>query len=355
MSTDFRVVLVALVAVGAVLGAGVHPVAATHDEEACSFPLEVTDATGETIEIEEPPDEIVVLDAASAQTLWEIGAEDRITGMPVREYTAYLEGSSERQDVLTAEGTNVEVETVVDLEPDLVIAPNPDFIPVETTDQLGEADLVVLQLAFEESFEDIYEKTTLLGHVVGECEAADRTVADTRDEVETIREAVDDRDRPRILYYFHEFTAGSGTFITDVVKTAGAENVAAEAGVEGFQPISSELIVDSEPDWIVHPSTPGAFDPESEPFPELDAVQEDRIVTVDENLIGQAGPRVVVPLRTMAEAFHPEAFEATPEATPEPTSTPAPTPTTEPDEQAGPGAIVALAALGGVFLWRRVL
>lgn len=351
MSTPLRIVLVSLLAMGILVGAGTVPAAASHDDAACSFPIEETDATGTNVIIEEPPEEIVVLDAASAQTIWEIGAEDRVTGMPVREYTAYLEGSEDRTDVLTAEGTNVEVETVTALEPDLVIAPNPDFTPEETIDQLRDAGLTVIQLEFEESFEDIYAKTLFLGHIVGECEAADRTATETREEVETIRDAVDNEDRPRALYYFHEFTAGSGTFIADIIETAGAENVASEAGIDGFKPIQSETIVDTDPDWIVHPTTEGAFDPEAEPFPELNAVQEERIVAVDEDLIGQAGPRVVVPLRTMAEAFHPNAFESTPEPTPEPT----PTPTPEPDDQDGLGVIVALAALGGVLVWRRVL
>lgn len=319
----------------------------------CTYPFSAEDMTGTNVTIEEPAEEVVALDAASAQTFWEIGAEAHVVGMPVKDYTAYLDGSEERTDVLTAEG-QVEVETVVELDPDVVVAPN--FTPEETVRQLRDAGLTVYQFEMEDSLEAIYAKTRLAGAVVDECEAADRTVEETRSEVEEIREAVGDRDEPRVLYYFFGVTAGSGTFIDEVIDAAGGRNIAAEEGVEGFQQISAEVVAERDPEWIVSPDDPGAFDPEAEPFPETAAVQRNQTMTVDADLISQAGPRVVVPMRAMAEAFHPDAFdEETPTSTPE--SEPD-TPTAESDtatpEPETPGfgigaallAVLATALLG---------
>ena len=292
---------VSLVGVGAIAA----PVAAEHDDEDCSFPFEGTDLTGTNVTLDEPAEDVVLLDAASTQTFWEIGADDRVVGMPVEEWTAYLDGSEDKADV--TDGQTVLVERVIELEPDLVVAPN--FADEDTVEQLRDAGLTVYQLEFEESFEDIYAKTTLFGHFVGDCEAASNTVEETQNEVEEIRTAVEGEDEPRVLYYFFGFTAGDGTFIGDLVETAGGENVAATAGVEGFVEISDEVIVEQDPEWIVAPSHAG-MPVDEEPLASTTAAELEQTLVVDENLVSQAAPRVVEPLRAMAEAFHPEAFEA---------------------------------------------
>lgn len=315
---------------------------AGHDAGGCAFPVTATDATGTDVTIEEPATEVVVLDASSAQVLWEIGARDRVVGMPVEDFTAYLDGSKERTDV--TDGQQVLTERVVELEPDLVIAPN--YLDSETVAQLRDAGLTVYQLGLEKSFEAIYEKTALYGHFVGECEAANETVARTRADVEAVREAVAGRDRPRVLYFFFGFSAGQETFTHDLVETAGGRNVAAEAGMVGYAEISDEVVVESDPEWLVAPGEQAL--PEGEPFASTTALQQNRTLVVDENLASQAGPRVVVPLRTMAEAFHPEAFDA--DATETPGS-----PADGTSRSVSVVELVALAVLAGVslFLFRR--
>jgi len=309
MPRNFTALLTAILLAVSMVGVAVVPVAASHDGGDCSFPLTETDATGTDVTLEEPPQEVVVTDAASAQTVWEIGARENVTGMPVRRYTEYLEGSGERTDVLTDDGTDIEVETIIDLEPDLVIAANPQFHSEESIRQLRDAGITVFQYPFEESLEDIYAKTETYGHLLGECEAADATAEETREEVETVRQAVAGAEQPRVLYYFFGFTAGEGTFIGDLIETAGGENVAASAGIEGFAQINDETIAEQDPEWIVTTDDPGSIDTEREPFPSTTAVRNDQVIEVDADLVSQAGPGITRPLLTMVEAFHPEALE----------------------------------------------
>jgi iron complex transport system substrate-binding protein len=293
--------LAALV-LGVVLLAGAFsaPAAAAHDDAGCPFPVSETDMTGTTVSLDEPAGEVVVLDASSAQVFWEIGAEKRVTGMPVEDFTAYLGGSEERRDV--TDGQQVLAERVVELDPDLVVAPN--YLGEETIAQLRGAGLAVYQFPLEDSFEAIYTKTELYGHFVGECEAANETVAETRAAVEEVRESVEGDDRPRVLYFFFGFAAGEETFIHDLIETAGGRNVAAEAGVTGYVELSEEVVLTQDPEWIVAPSHAGL--PEGEPFASTTAFESNQTLVVDENLVSQAGPRVVEPLRAMADAFHPE-------------------------------------------------
>lgn len=307
-----RAVLVSVLLLTSLCAAAAAPAAASHASgtdggTACEFPVSTTDGTGTEVTLDEPAETVVAADAASAQTFWEIGAADRVVGMPVRDYTDYLEGSGERTDVLTGDGQNLDVETIIQLDADLVVVPN--YASDATVRQLRAADQTVYRSPFESSFEDIYAKTELFGHFVGDCEAGATTASETREAVESVRNATADRDRPAVLYYFFGTAAGDGTFIGDMVETAGGTNVAAEAGIEGYDEISDEVILERNPEWIVTTDDDGAFDPEETPFPQTAAVQNDRVLRVNANLVSQAGPRVVEPLRTMAEAFHPDAFE----------------------------------------------
>ncbi|PSQ12781.1 hypothetical protein BRC93_01290 [Halobacteriales archaeon QS_5_70_15] len=172
--------LVALAALPA--GAGAAPTglatsstgstATTADRAAqadCSFPTSATDATGTEVTVDEEPERVVVLQASAAQVMWELGVQDRVVGMPVQPYTAYLNGSEERTGVLNQDGS-VNREQVVALEPDLVVAPN--VVPNETVRSLRDAGLTVYKSGFPSSLASITGKVSLYGRLVGECERA---------------------------------------------------------------------------------------------------------------------------------------------------------------------------------------
>lgn len=297
------VVLVVLVVLGGVAGVGMSPVAADEQPEAtCTYPLVIEDATGTEVELEAPAEEVVVLDAASAQIFWELGAADRVTGMPVAPFTEYLEGSTDRADVLDAEGV-VNQEVVIDLDPDLVVAPN--FTPDETIEQLRDAGLTVYQSPFEESVDAVNEKAATFGQFVDACDRADRVVDNVQTDFETTEAATAAEDGPLVLYYFDGFIAGQGTFTNDILNAAGATTVADEEEIADFQPISDEVIAEADPEWIVTPAGTGIPEDE-EPFASTTAVQEDQVLTVNDDLISQAAPRVVVPLRTISSALYPD-------------------------------------------------
>jgi iron complex transport system substrate-binding protein len=380
--------LVIVLAVGLVVGAvpatalpAGSPAAGPADatQQQCSFPVTVTDGTGAEVTVDDRPERIVALQASTAQIMWDVGVRERVVGMPVREYTAYLNGSESKTDVLTGDGSAVDVEQVVALEPDLVVAP--DIVPNATVDQLRSAGLTVYKSGLDKSIESIYEKTDRYGRLVGSCETADAVVEETRSTVEEVRSAVEGREAPRTLYYFYNFTAGSDTFVHEILETAGADNVAARANVSGFQPLNREIVAERNPQWLVHPSD--APLPTGEPFTGTVALQQNRTLSVNANYMNQAAPRFVLALERIAETLHPEAFEngtATPNATTEttvttdtpvatdggttvaagPTTTDAPAPETDGESTPAPtttssgsgpgfgvlGAVVALVAAG---------
>jgi iron complex transport system substrate-binding protein len=166
-----------------------------------------------------------------------------------------------------------------------------------------------------------------------------------------------------MIYTFFGWTAGNGTFIGALVERAGASNVAAEAGIEGYEELNEEVLVDQDPDWILLNSDDDQV-PKTAAYNGTTAVQKDQILVVNYNQLNRPAPRVIYPLVAMTKAMHPEAYAqanqtesdtATGTETASPTATTAP-PTGSPDTEtedgsgtgaSGPGftAIGALVAL----------
>jgi iron complex transport system substrate-binding protein len=309
--TTLITVLMLLAAGVAPVGAAIGGAGATDATQAsCSFPATYTDATGTEVTIDERPERVTTLSPSAAQTMWEIGAEDQVVGLT--QYALYLEGADSRTNVSAAGQNGVSVEKVVGTEPDLVLTPN--VISNETVEQLRDAGLTVYKFDFTDSIDQIYADVERTGELTGNCEAANETVTSMQEDIETVRKAVENSERPSVFISVGGgWTAGSGTFVSQMVEIAGGENVAAESNVTGYGQISEEVIVEEDPEWIVQLGQYGVV-PQTEAYNNTHAVQNDQVITVSNENISQPAPRVVNAIVQMAEAFHPEAY-ASAEAT----------------------------------------
>lgn len=295
----------------------------------CTYPVTRTDATGTAVTVSSEPQTVVTLSPSAAQTMWDVGGRGKVVG--VSQFATYLEGASNRTNVSGAGQTPVNVEAVVSLQPDLVLAPN--VIPNESVESLRRAGLTVYRFRAAGSIEDVVEKTRLTGRLTGECEGAAETVASMRERLATVRAAVADEPRPRVLYTFFGFTAGNGTFVHEVITTAGGRNVAAEAGLSGFEELGEEVVVQGDPEWLLLNSD-GPQVPRSPAYNSTTAVRQNQTVVVNGDYVSQPGPRIVQPVVTLAKALHPEAY-ATANATATPTDAGTATPTRMPATSTG--------------------
>ncbi|NHN49704.1 ABC transporter substrate-binding protein [Halostella sp. JP-L12] len=278
--------------------------AAQNDD--CTFPVTLEDAKGTEVTIEERPESVVALQPSAAQTMWAIGAEAQVTGMPVSRYTDYLDGSEDKTDISQNDGVSISAETVVSLEADLLLAPN--STPDETIAQFRDVGMTVYEFREAESVEDIYEKTNRTGRLTGNCEGAAEAVAEMRTEIEVVQEAVSGEE-PETVYYQMGggYTAGADTFINHVIELGGGENIAVAANVTGYAQLSGEVIAEQNPEWVLVNEEMGLQ--ETEALANTTALREDQIIEVNANYLNQPGPRVVVPISEIAQAIHPEAYE----------------------------------------------
>jgi len=258
------------------------------DGDTCGFPVELTDATGTTVTLDERPERITTTNPSSAQTLWEIGARDRVVG--VTQYAAYLDGASERTNV-SAEGFGVSVERVVGTEPDLVLVPNASS--ASTAETLREQNLTVFHFAAATSVEDIAEKTETTGRLVGNCEAAAETNAEMNQAVADAENRTADLDRPNALYPLGDgYVAANNTFINSIMEIGGVNNVAAAEG-DGYPQLSNEVILQTDPELILV-TGPEATILDEEPYASTTAGVEDNYVVMNVNYLNQPAPRSVI-------------------------------------------------------------
>lgn len=335
--TPLIIVLVVFSLIGAVTPVGADEAANSTE---CSFPVTETDATGEAITVEELPERIVVLQASAAQTVWELDAQDRVVGAPIAPYTSYLDGIEDKTNVVNVDEFTVNQEAVVELEADLILAPN--VVPDETVEQLREeTDQTVFKFGFGTSLEFVAEKTEQTGRLIGSCAEAAETNQEYWDRIEAVQANAENYDAPRVLHYTDGFTAGSNTFIDEIITTAGGVNVAAENGIEGYGELNDEALVEWDPEVILI-SDDGPGIPETAAFESTTAVENDQIVIVNGNYLSQPAPRVVIVIEEISTALATAELEEEEEEA-EPT----------PDDQPGFGIVAAVVALLAVLFARR--
>jgi len=372
-TTLVAVVLVALLAVAPATAAASGGGAATVQTEpadagslqtqtTCEFPVTETDVTGTEVTISERPERVTTLQPSAAQTMWEIGGRDQVVG--VSKFATYLDGAGEWTNISTGGFGGASIEKVVGTEPDLVLAPN--AVQEGTVESLRDAGLTVFKFEQAANITDVREKTTLIGKLTGNCAGATAANAWMDANVEAAREATADVERPTVLYPLSGgFVVGEETFITQMIRAAGGENVF-RGEITGYQEVNDEVVLTSEPDVVVFGDTTTYLSGE-QPYDQLAAVQNNRTVVVNTDWLNQPAPRsVVFAVRNLSTGVAPNAtsdvaFSARDEVTVE-TETPTQTavastetgePTETTTETPGFGAVIALVAVAVAGLLGR--
>lgn len=299
-----RVILTAILALS-LIGPAVAAPASAQSSQSCSFPVTVTDATGTDVTLQEEPQRVVTLAPSAAQTMWEIGAREKVVG--ISKDASYLQGTETRTNISGAGEQYTDIEKVVGLNPDLVLAPS--VVPNETVETLREAGATVVSFPQAETIENVYEKTRRIGRLAGECSAANTTVSSMNERISTARDAAEGRERPDVLYLFFGFTAGNETFINEIIEAAGGNNIAADANITGYQQVNPEVVIREDPDWIVlNSENPAGVD--SDVLNRTTAVQRNQTVVVQIEHLNQAAPRIVRAVTKLTKRFHPDAYAA---------------------------------------------
>jgi iron complex transport system substrate-binding protein len=274
-----------------------------------AFPQTLTDDEGTEVELPTEPGRIVALTPATTETLFALGVGDRIVGK-VEDFSLYPPEAADVPDV--AKFGEVDVEQIVSLEADLVIAGGNSFNPPDKIEQLRGLGLPVLVL-YAPDIETVFADIELTGRAVGRADEARDLTASMRAAFDQVEAATADLERPRVFYELDAsqgiYTAADDSFLAGMIELAGGEPITT-GSTTSFE-IPLETLVTADPEIILLGDAAYGVTPEavaSRPgWDVMTAVREDQIRPIDDIIVTRPGPRLVDGLRALAAAVHPEA------------------------------------------------
>jgi len=270
-----------------------------------------TDDMGRTVSINEVPQRIVSHVPSITETLFALGLGERVVG--VSDYCDYPDEAKLKPSV--GNYFNPSIENIVALDPDLVLTDGHNE-NVKGLEGLGITFFIVDPKDIDGIFKDI----ELLGKVTGTEGTAEKLINDMENDISYVSNRVKDAPKIKVFYIIDAtdltlpWTVGPGSFADALITIAGGENAAAKAK-DAWVQFSIEEVVSSDPEIIILPAKHGTTftSPEMlETYPAwrgISAVRQDRIYTIDGDLVDRSGPRIVQGLEEMAKIIHPELFE----------------------------------------------
>jgi len=271
------------------------------------LPIRVQDDAGRVVHLDSVPGRIVSLVPVATEIIFALGESSLVAGRS--RYDDYPPEAARIPSV--GDALRPSVEAVLQRRPDLVIVVggSDNAEAVRELERLGVPHLVLLF----NSLEDLKRNVALLGSVVGRGEEAGRLWFSIEQELEQVRAAVAGKARPGVYYdvgYPPAFTVGSGSYLDDLLTTAGGRNVFGDLSSPSPR-VSLEAIAARDPDVIVHPVTQTSETGsdllrERPGWSHLRAVRSGAVVEVPAEIVHRLGPRVGRAAKLLAVALHPD-------------------------------------------------
>ncbi|MCS7095744.1 MAG: ABC transporter substrate-binding protein [Candidatus Bathyarchaeota archaeon] len=285
--------------------------------------IALIDGVGRNITVQLPVNRIVTLNSGITELLYALGAGDKVIG---RDANSIFPSQVKAKPVVASSSYDPNVELLLELHPDLVLADDMLFYNQEALSKLEEAKIPVV-IDNPTNITRIKPLITNLGRILQAKDKAEEIIAFIEQYEKTIRERVDQIGYRPLVYIewwapWQSFAKGSAG--NEIIFNAGGLNIAAE--IRDPAPVlSPEFVVEKNPDIIIRmaPSEArgnltaiNAVRNEILNRPELQvtkAVKTGKVYIYDPVLF--EGLRYPVGLLYWAKCFHPELFaDMNPEA-----------------------------------------
>ena len=197
---------------------------------------------------------IVSLTLSGDEMLFGLVSENRIAGLSGK-INEDKEISNIVDKVKKFPKVEANEEVLISLEPDLIIVA--DWLSKKTShlSELTGAKVYILKTA--NSYEEQKKSIKDLANLVEEKENGEKIITNMDNRLKALQNKIAKNykgAKPRILMYTtFGSTSGKNTTFDDMVKLINGVNVVSEAGINKFQDISKEKIIELNPDIIIVP------------------------------------------------------------------------------------------------------
>ncbi len=216
------------------------------------------DDFGRKIVLEKPPKRIIALSATHIPTIFELGAGDKLIGVPDRidvycSKICQMYPSLVKKQRIGSLG-NPSIEKIISLAPDLIIT----YDSFETPGKYGRVfekyGLPYVAFCTPPSVAFGLEQIKRLGVLLGKEKEGIRLAKKIKKEIDTLTQIVSNKTNNRPLV-FYSWGTGNGTYgkkavINELIELAGGINLTGEFDKQWFE-ISPEYVIAKNPDVIV--------------------------------------------------------------------------------------------------------
>jgi iron complex transport system substrate-binding protein len=280
----------------------------TPPSSAAAFPIRIADDEGTVIELPARPRRIVSLTPAVTETLYAIGAGDRLVGK-VEDVANFPPEAADVPVVGTFAG--VDVEQIVALDADLIFAGGFGGTPPDTIEQLRGLGLPVV-VVYAEDIAGVLRDIETVGAATGDADAAKDLTASMRAAFDQVEAATRDLERPRVFYETGDqpsiYGVADESFVAAMIELAGGDVITTGSATNWEMPL--ERLVEADPQVILLGDAAYGVTPEAvaarSGWAELSAVRDGAIRPIDDIIVTRPGPRLAEGLVALLTAIHPD-------------------------------------------------
>lgn len=249
------------------------------------------------------PQRIVSLSPASTEILFAVGAENQIVA--VSDFSDYPPQAQNLPKVGGFDGKTLSLEKILSFNPDFVYLTNvmhnhliPHFESLNIDYYLSDAN----------SFEQVKNEILQIAKITGHTSNGENLVKEIDSAINKINSQNQLLQKPTVYWEIWNspyMSVGNSSFINDLIKTAGGINIFQEIA-QAYPTVSEETIVAKNPQIIIIPQNSGITVDSvknRKGWSQIDAVKNDKIFIVDDNLLTRSGARIGESAEYLANLF----------------------------------------------------
>jgi len=241
---------------------------------------------------------IVSLAPSLTKSIYSLNSQAKMVGC-----TSYCKEATTDKKVVVASMVTVNIEKIIGLNPDLVIAAsitNPEYIQ-----QLEKFGIRVVVFHTPKSYTEICNQFIELGQLIGKKEAAIKIINDISSKLDVMKKEFAQSKRRKVFFQIGAeplFTVLPKTFMNDYIENINGINIASGL-TKGT--VSREFVITGNPD-IIFITTMGIIGNEEkrtwESYKDLSAVKDNRIFIIESDIA--CTPTPVTFLKTMEVIYN---------------------------------------------------
>ena len=248
------------------------------------------------------PKSIVALSPSAAEILFTIGAGDQVSA--VSEFTDYPAEAVAKPVVGGFDGKTLSIETIMSFKPDLVyLTEGMHNFLIATL----ENNSIAYYISKGDSIASVEKEILEVGKLTGHDKEAAKVVDSMEKKLKKVAGSAS-KSGSAVKVYWEVWNApfmsvGSTSFINDVIKAAGGENIFTDL-TDAYPMVSEESIISREPEVILIPASTGQAASSvglRNGWADISAVKNGKVFLVDDNVYTRPGPRIADVVESLSQ------------------------------------------------------